>query len=361
MTTKRTIQRCLQTTFLICFGILLLNSCNSEPEKEINPTISFMQFQSYRKLAIHSFFRASEKQMELRELATGESYQDRTDAAQLLFKATTQIENEYEAVLRAIHKEKEVVLKKLGASKALSKQDPKHPKPSLIDGSLLTKDQDISYDPKKLLRKILHYRDQVTKTIASSQLVPKDTTIDYNPEYSFDASDIKVRSQNGSEEKQLNKACEKAYQDDRHGIKSLFLGLTPFAYEIQPYTALEALHYISILEGRVCEAYAQAISVIRLRVATENYSFDRILPVVNAPDVVKKGETFNLEVYMAAYDSYKNPILTSNEGTVLAAQFGKGKVELKLDETRTITGTICIRNKSGVRKLMQWEKKIVVQ
>jgi len=98
------------------------------------------------------------------------------------------------------------------------------------------------------------------------------------------------------------------------------------------------------------------------------FGFDKILSVANGNDVASAGDTIEIAVTVAAFNSMKNPVVTCETGKVIETSLadGIGKVKVivpKSTSNRTLTykGTISMKNKSGVVKTIPWTKEVYIK
>ncbi len=124
-----------------------------------------------------------------------------------------------------------------------------------------------------------------------------------------------------------------------------------------------AITQLTILQNKVLEARAIALQHISLIGCFAEYGFDRIVPFASGPSLIHEGETAEISVGMAAFDSYNQPGVTleSIDGEVLKPENGTGKVRVKPKKgLQKIQGTVSIKNKSGIKKTTTWEWDIQV-
>ena len=87
------------------------------------------------------------------------------------------------------------------------------------------------------------------------------------------------------------------------------------------------------------------------------------MPFASGPSLIHEGESTEITVGMVAFDSYNQPEVTIQflQGEVLKSENGTGKVRVNPKKgLQKIKGTVSIRNKSGVKKTMDWEWDIQV-
>lgn len=93
----------------------------------------------------------------------------------------------------------------------------------------------------------------------------------------------------------------------------------------------------------------------------EEYSFSSIIPIAYGPEVVNANEDFTVEVLMAAYDKDKQPEVIYDGKSIQDVRNGKGYIKLKgSGSSMELSGTVSIRNKSGIKKTLPWKKSVAV-
>jgi hypothetical protein len=143
---------------------------------------------------------------------------------------------------------------------------------------------------------------------------------------------------------------------DHHEAKNIhWLGRT---FDHAPLVG--ALASLSSLQNEILSARAKAVNLLKSKVTTGEFSFNKIQQLVSGPGVATSGEEVELLVTMAAYDSDKNPVVTANTGSV-EVKDGIGRIKLKAGATdMTVNGSVTITNKSGVPYKRDWEWKVAV-
>lgn len=132
-----------------------------------------------------------------------------------------------------------------------------------------------------------------------------------------------------------------------------------FAYS----NLIGAISQLTILQNKILEARAYSLAHISSRMNSCGYGFDRIIPFASGPSLIHEGETTEITVGMAAFDSYNQPDVTlqSGGGEVLKPENGTCKVRVKPKKgLQIIKGSVSIKNKSGVKNTGYWEYYIQV-
>jgi gliding motility-associated protein GldM len=177
---------------------------------------------------------------------------------------------------------------------------------------------------------------------------------------------------------QIDKAIKSSNvnQDDKEAIKKIYASLTKEEYStVHDVTGVHwigktfdhspsvaAIASLSSMQKEVLSARADAVSLIRLRVGGGEYSFNKIMALAYGPELANSGDEVEVQVLMAAYDSDKQPTVTYGGSTVSEVRDGKGFIKTRASggSEMTLSGTITIRNKSGIPKMMPWEKTIKI-
>lgn len=174
---------------------------------------------------------------------------------------------------------------------------------------------------------------------------------------------------------QISKALEsqKIALDDMDVIRKIYASLTKNEYQkvheqenvhwlgktFDHAPLVAALASLSSLQKEILTARADAIATIQARIGGGEYSFNKIMTLAYGPEYANQNEDVELQVLMAAYDSDKKPVITVNGGTLTTIKDGKGHIKARgSGNEMKVSGTITIRNKSGVSKTLPWEKTI---
>ncbi|MCJ8288311.1 MAG: hypothetical protein HRT58_03190 [Crocinitomicaceae bacterium] len=143
-----------------------------------------------------------------------------------------------------------------------------------------------------------------------------------------------------------------------HEVKGVhWIGAT---FDHSPLVA--ALASLSSLQQDVLSARAYALAHWKSKVSTGEYSFNKIMPLAYGPAVANANDEVELKVMMAAFDSDNNPVVTSTQGSVTyPAEGGYALVKVKAGgTTMTVSGTVSIKNKSGIKKEEKWTHEITI-
>ncbi|MBU2019356.1 MAG: hypothetical protein KJ941_06905 [Bacteroidetes bacterium] len=174
-------------------------------------------------------------------------------------------------------------------------------------------------------------------------------------------SEVLKGNVNPSDREVLFKIYSSMSKNERYTVNDVtgvhWLGKT---FDHSPVVA--SIASLSSLQKEILAARADAVSHLFERVGGGEYSFNKIIALAYGPELVAKGETINVEVLMAAYDTDIQPSVTMNGATVPDVAFGKGKISIPASRggDLNLNGTISITNKHGVKKLLPWSKNVKV-
>ncbi len=176
---------------------------------------------------------------------------------------------------------------------------------------------------------------------------------------------------------QMIDATKGNLKEDRQVLIDLYMGMTKrekstvhdvanvhwigATFDHAPLVA--ALASLSSMQQDVLAARALALAHWKSKVSTGEYSFNKIMPLAYGPVVANSGDDIELQVMMAAFDSDNQPVVTldGEGGEVTYPGNGQGVVKLKAGSSEmTLSGTVSIKNKSGVAKTEKWEHKVII-
>lgn len=117
---------------------------------------------------------------------------------------------------------------------------------------------------------------------------------------------------------------------------------------------------LSSLQQDILSARALAFANYKSKVTTGEYSFNKIVGLAYGPSFANSGEEVEVKVMMAAFDSDNNPTVTYN-GNSFKGENGQGVVKFVAGGGEmNMSGTVSIKNKSGVAKTEKWEHTVKV-
>ncbi len=147
---------------------------------------------------------------------------------------------------------------------------------------------------------------------------------------------------------------ERVTQNDISGVH--WIGQT---FDHAPLVA--ALASLSSMQQDVLSARSLALAHLKTKVSVGEYSFNKIVGLVYGPEIANSGDEVQLNVMMAAFDSDNQPTVTYN-GTSFRGTEGKGLIKTKVGSgtEMTLSGTVSIKNKSGIEKKENWTHTIKI-
>lgn len=151
----------------------------------------------------------------------------------------------------------------------------------------------------------------------------------------------------------------KPEKNEVHGMEGVhWVGMT---FDHAPLVAGVAA--LSSLEQDVLSARALALANYKSKVSTGEYSFNKIMPLAYGPSVANSGDSVTLQVMMAAFDSDNLPDVTVDgiEDATIVKKDGQGLISFRAGSGQMdLTGTVSIKNKSGVKKTEKWEHTVFI-
>jgi len=124
-----------------------------------------------------------------------------------------------------------------------------------------------------------------------------------------------------------------------------------------------ALASLSSLQLEVLSARAKAINLLKSKVTTGQFSFNKVVGMsFPSSAVFNPGDEFTMTVFMGAFDSDKQPLVKPDQGTFVEAKDGKATIKLRAPQQgeMKLTGQVGVADKSGDVKWMPYETKIQV-
>jgi len=121
-----------------------------------------------------------------------------------------------------------------------------------------------------------------------------------------------------------------------------------------------ALASLSSMQNEILSARAKAVNLLKSKVTVGEFSFNKIQQLVSGPGVATEGEDIELKVTMAAYDSDNNPEVTGSGSITVKDGIGTVKTRASGSGEMNLSGTVMIRNKSGVEYRKPWSWKVAI-
>ncbi len=225
----------------------------------------------------------------------------------------------------------------------------------------------------ELWKRMNEFRSQIVELAGSYQMPGSEKSFSIKP------SAINDYETNQDLAKKVSKMVEGSkanLKEDRQVLIDLYMMLTKL--EKNDVHDMEGVHWVgmtfdhaplvagvaalSSLQQDILSARALALANYKAKVSTGEYSFNKIQPLAYGPSVANTGDDVEIQVMMAAFDSDNQPKVTIDQGgDVSYPGNGQGIVKVKAGgSTMTLTGTVTIKNKSGVPKTEKWEKEIII-
>ena len=344
---------------LCCVSTLIMSSC--KPDDKKNYALEVMQFENYYRNAVHLYNEGTSYAYNVREVVIDPTNPQRSNKGEMIFDVINEIDNLARQRIKEIHELKIRMLEKLECTDAIGKWDLRNPRPAKIDGNQLQGDVEVEFYDIWVAVDIITFRTALFKKLSTSHLKTVDGKVKFDDSFKMDHINKTRLTDVSKDEKIIRKAIKNAHPDDKETLEAIFFALTPRKSEDVKYSAIEVLHYLCVQESRVLEARKMAFALLSSRISSSGFSFNEIVPLAYGPTNIKKGESFELKVLMAAFDSNNNPKISCDQGGVVSINEGVGSIQLKADKTTTYSGTIKLRSKSGVWHTKDWAVTVYVQ
>ncbi len=393
-------QKMIGMMYLVLTALLALNVAKSILD-------AFVAIEeNIQKASLTELYHGDEKRDDLQEMRSDKSNPTFARRAEIMLQSVHQIDKMTAERIKLIDDIKLEILNQIGEDTKtvapdhaiiVSKYDDQNPlKPARMNLSFVN-GKDKYDDPmrimlgdktdikrpggrgKELWNSLVSYRKELTEKIAGSHVryIKEKDTYALDNRYSFDAPEInEFKNQRDLDEKlSAVLRSSKAHPDDRQPIAEIYRSLTK--EELSEVHSMTDVHWIgktfdhsptvaaiaslSSLQKEILAARAQALTLIRNRIGGNPYTFNSIMALAYGPEVVNSGDAFTVEVLVAAYDSDAMPEITFGNQTISDVRDGKGFIKTKASGSKMeLKGTISIRDKSGVKKTMDWKKEVYV-
>jgi GldM C-terminal domain/GldM N-terminal domain len=126
---------------------------------------------------------------------------------------------------------------------------------------------------------------------------------------------------------------------------------------------IAAIASLSTLQYEVLAARTKAVGMIKSRISTGEYSFNTIMAMAYpSVAVVESGDKFEVAVWMAAFDSDKEPKVKPGQGTLKGVKDGVATLEMTASGSNEmqIKGSVGIANKMGTVKWKDYTTKVFI-
>jgi len=343
---------------------------------------------------INEYGRGREKRLDLEEVAKDKSVPDTQKKAKKLLLLVDQIDKKTAEEIKFIDDLKLEILKECGENVnstgkesiitiPYSTKEPLKPTRmdlNRVDGKdkydepmrVMGIEEDIKKPKGKgieLWERYNKYRGFLTELLASSSSTAEKKYFFKDPKINtfkdFDELNLK-----------LDKAIKTAAPDDQEAIKKIYFGLSKNERHEMHEGELKDVHWIgktfdhspsvaalaslSSVQKEILTARADAVALIRSRVGGGEYSFNKIMPLAYGPAIANNGDEAELLVMMAAFDSDNQPEVTGPGAITVADGQARIKVKVSGGAEMPLSGTIAIKNKSGIPKKMDWNFNIKI-
>lgn len=361
-------QKMIGMMYLVLTALLALNVSKEIIEAFVSIDNNVQEAnQAVRKKGNYSFDS-------LKEVTSDTSDPLRAKSAELWFTIAKEIRSATEENILYIDQLKIRLLEECGEDKnEVVKND--QTVPYLLDLSLI-KAKDKYDDPMRILigentdikhptgegmevwKRLIQFRNTITELLGTYTL-PQS-----NLSFSFSSSAPGDFSKSNPDDTLLirqlfNQLSKKEYRKV-HDIDNVhWVGAT---FDHAPIVA--AIAQLSSLQTEFLNAEAEALAHIRNKIGNGQYSFNKIMPLAYGKSYINPGDTLNVQVLMAAYDSYKIPRVSYTDPMTReivnlqdhAYKDGKGLFNLTPQKSGadTLSGTISIQNKNGQWATQSW-------
>lgn len=389
-------QKMIGMMYLVLTALLALNVSKSILD-------AFVAIEeNIQKANLAELFRGDERKDQIRETALDTSNPEQAKKAKFLLKAVAEVDQltedrirfidelklkilnecgedvtskaQNESILMEKHSNNQNALKplRMNLEKVNGKDKYDEPMRILIGENIKSP----TGDGLKLWNSIIEYRKELTELIAGTQLGAGDSPI-FDKQYFFKAPEINEFKEQRELKSKIQAAMKKSnvHPDDQAMIAEIYSSLTKEKFStvndidkvhwvgktFDHAPTVAALASLSSLQQDILSARADALTILRSRVSGSEFSFSTIIPLARGPEVVNQGDDFQVEVMMAVYDKDKQPEVTVDGKNVEEVRDGMGIVRMKgQGNTMNLKGTVSIRNRSGIKRTMDWEKTVTV-
>ena len=226
----------------------------------------------------------------------------------------------------------------------------------------------------ELWKDLIKFRKEIVELTGSYKWGEKEFSITAKP-----INDYKDNNDLTKKVVQMVATSKANVKEDKDVLKELYMGLTKLeknlvhdvddvhwigmTFDHSPLVA--ALASLSSMQQDILAARSKALAHWKGKVSTGEYSFNKITALAHGKSVANRGEEVSIQVMMAAYDSDNQPTVTISSGAdgVEPTYSGDGTGVVKVTTSGSsmmLTGTVSIKNKSGVAKTEDWKHEIIV-
>jgi hypothetical protein len=242
------------------------------------------------------------------------------------------------------------------------------------------KNPDQTKEGMKLWKKYNDYRASIVEIVGSlhSKIDSVSGKGIGNPKFTVKTSPINKFESFPDLDKQVTQMLSKTAGDNKSNedfgvLKQLYMELTKqeIFKEVNEVTNVHwigktfdhsplvaAMASLTAMQLEILNARATASGYLLGKVGGAQYSFNRLVALADGPGTVSDGEQFEIRVVVGAYDTDNVPEATGGsftyqDGMAIMKATGSGT-------DMTYSGTISIKDRSGAKKELPWEKKIAV-
>ncbi len=222
---------------------------------------------------------------------------------------------------------------------------------------------------KQLWADFNKYRADLVKAVGTYK--------DGGKNYSINPTAINTFKTNADLVKEVTKMVGKSqanHRDDDQALIDMYLLLTKperlkvhdqegvhwigATFDHAPLVA--ALASLSSMQQDILSARALALAHLKSKVSTGEYSFNKIVGLAYGPSIANTGDEVELKVMMAAFDSDNQPEVTGPGAITVEGGQGTLKTKVAGGAEMVLSGTVSIKNKSGVKKTENWTHTIKI-
>jgi len=129
-------------------------------------------------------------------------------------------------------------------------------------------------------------------------------------------------------------------------------------------TLIVALNTLTTLQINILKANKLALYHWSSKVSICDYSFDKIIPIIDGQSAGRPGDTLRFKAFFGAVETYNNPSLKVNYN-IDDIDYKDGAAYFtivipKNQDCVNLSGQLSIKNKSGIIKREDWQHKIIV-
>lgn len=347
---------------LIAVLVFVLVGCDAGKEYA-NQSVEFLVNEQLNKAVFSEFHRGNETLYFLNETAQDKSELQRSAYAQILLITLNRIDSLVRNIGVEVTEIKESMIQDKSIPKVNKKQGQNFPLWTPLNLSL---EKSRLFKPKNGKVKLIELKQKLAifrGNLISSFIVHENEN---SEQYFFKDPNIQSVNSNKNILKVIDKAIEKSHlsNDDTESVKKIYLNLTQLLTRI-PSEINEPIDYLNMLlsiEREILSARADALNIIRTRRCVAEYRIDTFLPIIDCPEICFVEDSLEMKAFMGSYYSFQDLTVMVNGKTFETVKDGIAYQKLIIPKKKVLVlnGTMTVRNKSGVRKVVPWQKKIKI-